>query len=128
MTVPADVLFAAPRLGPGLDASVGVLGGQAELGERPRHLAQVLQSGDAQAHDPSPGRIASTREWRVLRWLPQLPHAAELRALAEEENEAYWAAAREAAARASVALAGARRRAHDAAELSQILRSQEESG
>jgi hypothetical protein len=55
-------------------------------------------------------------------------HAAELRALAEEENEAYWAAAREAAARASVALAEARRRAHDAAELSQILRSQEESG
>jgi hypothetical protein len=55
-------------------------------------------------------------------------HAAELRALAEEENEAYWTAAREAAARASDALAEARRRAHDAAELSQILRSQEERG
>jgi hypothetical protein len=55
-------------------------------------------------------------------------HAAELRAVAEEENEAYWAAAREAAARASDALAEARRRAHDAAELSRILRSQEEEG
>jgi hypothetical protein len=54
-------------------------------------------------------------------------HAEELRALAREENEAYWAAARHAAALASDALAEARQRAHDAAELSRILRSQDES-
>ena len=55
-------------------------------------------------------------------------HAAELRAVAEHENEAYWSAVREAAARARDAVAEARRRAHDAAELSQILHSQEERG
>jgi hypothetical protein len=55
-------------------------------------------------------------------------HAEELRAVAEDENEAYWAAARDAAARASDRLAEARQRAHDAAELSRILRSQGESG
>jgi hypothetical protein len=55
-------------------------------------------------------------------------HAEELRVAAEDENEAYWAAARDAAARASDRLAEARQRAHDAAELSRILRSQGESG
>jgi len=54
-------------------------------------------------------------------------HAEELRAVAEDENEAYWTAARDAAARASDRLAEARQRAHDAAELSRILRSQGES-
>jgi hypothetical protein len=55
-------------------------------------------------------------------------HAEELRAVAEDENEAYWAAAHDATARASDRLAEARQRAHDAAELSRILRSQGESG
>jgi hypothetical protein len=54
-------------------------------------------------------------------------HAEELRAAAEEENEAYWDAARDAASRATERLAEARQRAHDAAELSRILRSQEQS-
>jgi hypothetical protein len=54
-------------------------------------------------------------------------HAEELRAVAEDENEAYWDAARAAASRATERLAEARRRADDAAELSRILRSQEES-
>jgi len=54
-------------------------------------------------------------------------HAEELRAVAEDENEAYWDAARAAASRATERLAEARRRAHDATELSRILRSQEES-
>ena len=55
-------------------------------------------------------------------------HAEELRAVAEDENEAYWAAAHDATARASDRLGQARQRAHDAAELSRILRSQGESG
>jgi hypothetical protein len=54
-------------------------------------------------------------------------HAEELRAVAEEENEAYWDAARDAAHKASERLAEALQRAHDAAELGRILRSQEES-
>jgi hypothetical protein len=54
-------------------------------------------------------------------------HVEELRGVAEEENEAYWAAARDAAARARDWLTEARQRAHDAAELSRILRSQDES-
>jgi hypothetical protein len=51
-------------------------------------------------------------------------HAEELRGLAEEENEAFWDAAREAAVRATHRLAEARQHAHDVAELSRILRSQ----
>jgi hypothetical protein len=51
-------------------------------------------------------------------------HAEELRGVAEEENEALWDAARHAAARASDRMAEARQRAHDAAELSRILRSE----
>jgi hypothetical protein len=51
-------------------------------------------------------------------------HAEELRAMAEDENEAYWAAARDAAEKATERVAEARQRAHDAAELSRILRSQ----
>jgi hypothetical protein len=54
-------------------------------------------------------------------------HAEELRAVAEDENEGYWDAARDAARRTSERLADARQRAHDAAELGRILRSQEES-
>jgi hypothetical protein len=54
-------------------------------------------------------------------------HAEELRAVAEDENEAYWDAARDAAHRATEWLAEARERAHNAAELGRILRSQEES-
>jgi hypothetical protein len=54
-------------------------------------------------------------------------HAEELRAVAREENDAYWAAAREAAARAGDRLAEARQRADDAAELGRILRSLNES-
>ena len=54
-------------------------------------------------------------------------HAEELRAVAEDENEAYWDAARAAASRATERLAEARQRAHDAAELGRILRAQEES-
>jgi hypothetical protein len=51
-------------------------------------------------------------------------HAEELRGVAEEENEALWDAARDAAARAGDQMAEARQRAHDAAELSRILRSE----
>jgi len=54
-------------------------------------------------------------------------HAEELRAVAREENDAYWAVAREAAARASDALAEARRARTTLPELSQILLSQDES-
>jgi hypothetical protein len=54
-------------------------------------------------------------------------HAEELRAVAADENEAYWDAARDAAHRANARLAEARQRAHDAAELGRILRSQEET-
>jgi hypothetical protein len=51
------------------------------------------------------------------------------RAVAEDENEAYWDAVRDAAARASDRIARARQRAYyDAAELSQILRLPDESG
>lgn len=53
-------------------------------------------------------------------------YAEELRTIARDENEAFWEAARDAAERASAALAEARERARDAAELSQILQSQED--
>jgi hypothetical protein len=52
-------------------------------------------------------------------------HAEELRAVAADENEAYWDAARAAATRAGERVLEARKRAHDAAELSRILRSQD---
>jgi hypothetical protein len=54
-------------------------------------------------------------------------YAEELRALARDENDAFWAAARDAAEQASAQLEDARERARDAAELSQILQSQEEA-
>jgi hypothetical protein len=54
-------------------------------------------------------------------------YAEELRAVAHAENDAFWEAARDAALRASQALADAQERARDAAELSQILQSQEDS-
>jgi hypothetical protein len=69
--------------------------------------------------------IARERRFGVDDVAESAAHAEELRGVAEEENEAYWAAAREAAARASVRLAEARQRAHDAAELGRILRSQD---
>lgn len=53
-------------------------------------------------------------------------YAEGLRTIAREENDAFWQAARDAAMRASQALADARERAADAAELSRILQSQEE--
>jgi hypothetical protein len=55
-------------------------------------------------------------------------YAEELRATARAENDAFWEAAREQADRARAALADAQERARDAAELSQILQSQEDSG
>jgi hypothetical protein len=53
-------------------------------------------------------------------------YAEELRTVARAENDAFWEAARDAALRADQALADAQDRARDAAELSQILQSQEE--
>lgn len=54
-------------------------------------------------------------------------YAEELRATARAENDAFWQAARDQAEQARAALADARERARDAAELSQILQSQEDS-
>jgi hypothetical protein len=54
-------------------------------------------------------------------------YAEELRAVARDENEAFWSAARDAAEHARAQLEDARERARDAAELSQILQSQEEA-
>jgi hypothetical protein len=54
-------------------------------------------------------------------------YAEELRALARDENDAFWSAARDAAEQARARLEEARERARDAAELSQILQSQEEA-
>jgi hypothetical protein len=54
-------------------------------------------------------------------------YAEELRATARAENDAFWEAARDAEQRAQAALADAQERARDAAELSQILQSQEDS-
>jgi hypothetical protein len=71
--------------------------------------------------------IARERRFGVEEVAESAAHAAELRSAAEEENEAYWDAAREAAVRAMARVAEARQRAHDAAELGRILRSQDES-
>jgi hypothetical protein len=54
-------------------------------------------------------------------------YAEELRALARDENDAFWSAARDAAEQARAQLEDARERARDAAELSQILQQQEEA-
>ena len=54
-------------------------------------------------------------------------YAEELRATARAENEAFWEAARDGAERARAALADAQERARDAADLSRILQSQEDS-
>jgi hypothetical protein len=54
-------------------------------------------------------------------------YAEELRALARDENDAFWSTARDAAEQARAQLEDARERARDAAELSQILQSQEEA-
>jgi hypothetical protein len=54
-------------------------------------------------------------------------YAEELRAQAHDENDAFWSAARDAAEHARAQLENARERARDAAELSQILQSQEEA-
>jgi hypothetical protein len=55
-------------------------------------------------------------------------YAEQLRALAGEENDAFWAAAREAAERARSAREDAQQRAGEAAELSEILESEDSSG
>ena len=52
-------------------------------------------------------------------------YAEQLRAVAGEENDAFWAAAREAADRARSEREDAQRRAGDAVELSEILESQD---
>jgi hypothetical protein len=52
-------------------------------------------------------------------------YAEQLRAVAGEENDAFWAAAREAAERARSEREDAQRRAGDAVELSEILESEE---
>jgi hypothetical protein len=52
-------------------------------------------------------------------------YAEQLRAVAGEENDAFWAAAREAAERARSEREDAQRRAGDAVELSEILESQD---
>jgi hypothetical protein len=54
-------------------------------------------------------------------------YAEELRATARAENDAFWEAARDQAEQARAALADAQERARDAAELSEILQSQEDS-
>ena len=71
-------------------------------------------------------QIARERVFDVDEVAEAAAHAAELRAVAAEENEAYWDAARSAARRASERLAEARQRAYDAAELSRILRAHDE--
>jgi hypothetical protein len=55
-------------------------------------------------------------------------YAEQLRAVAREENDAFWARAREAADRARLAREDARRRAGDAADLSAILESEDSPG
>jgi hypothetical protein len=52
-------------------------------------------------------------------------YAEQLRAVAREENDAFWAAAREAAESARSAREDAQRRAGDAAALSEILESED---
>ena len=52
-------------------------------------------------------------------------HAEQLRAVAREENEAFWAAAREASDRARAAREDAWRHAGDATQLSEILESED---
>jgi len=54
-------------------------------------------------------------------------YAEELRATARAENDAFWEAARDVAERARAELADAQERARDAADLSRILQSQEDS-
>ncbi len=55
-------------------------------------------------------------------------HAEQLRAVARDENEAFWAAAREAAERARSAREDAQRSAGDAMELREILASEDSPG
>jgi len=55
-------------------------------------------------------------------------YAEQLRATAGEENDAFWAAAREAAEEARSAREDAQRRASDAAVLHEILESEDSSG
>jgi hypothetical protein len=55
-------------------------------------------------------------------------YAEQLRAVAREENDAFWAEARDAAERARSAREDAQRRAGDAVELSEILESEDSPG
>jgi hypothetical protein len=55
-------------------------------------------------------------------------YAEQLRAVARDENDAFWAAARDAAERARSEREDAQRRAGEVAELSEILESENSSG
>jgi len=55
-------------------------------------------------------------------------YAEQLRAVAREENDAFWAAAREATESARSAREDARQHARDVAQLSEILESEDSSG
>jgi hypothetical protein len=71
--------------------------------------------------------ISGERHFSAEQISDSADYAEELRSIARDENEAFWEAARDAAERASAALAEAQERARDAAELSRILQSQEDS-
>jgi hypothetical protein len=70
--------------------------------------------------------ISDERHFTTEQVSESAAYAEELRAAARDATEALWEAARDEAERAAAAFAEAQERARDAAELSQILRSQEE--
>jgi hypothetical protein len=72
--------------------------------------------------------ISGERRFRADEISASAEYAEELRAVARAENDAFWAAAREAAEHARSAREDARRRAGDAAQLSEILQSEESPG
>jgi hypothetical protein len=72
--------------------------------------------------------ISDERRFRADEISASAEYAEQLRAVAREENDAFWAAAREAAERARSAREEAQRRARDAAELSEILESEASPG
>ncbi len=72
--------------------------------------------------------ISSERRFGADEISASAEYAEQLRAVAGEENDAFWAAAREAAERARSAREDAQRRASDAAELSEILESEDSPG
>ena len=72
--------------------------------------------------------ISGERRFRADEISASAEYAEQLRAVAREENDAFWAAAREAADRARSAREDARRRAGEVAELSEILASEDSPG